>query len=141
MNVSGMVKMISLGESKIKEIFQKEGILFKMEYSFPDLISFKKQPLRFDFAVFENGKLKCLVEYDGEHHFRYIEHFSKSKQKWQYQREMDVRKNSYCLIHNIPLYRIPFTEYDNLIDCSDIFNDRFLVKDKWWGYTHNPFKN
>lgn len=133
--------MISLGERKIMDILKKEGIPFRREYSFPDLLSIKKQPLRFDFAIFENGKLKCLIEYDGEHHFHYIEHFSKSKQKWKYQREMDVKKNSYCLSRNIPLYRIPFTAYDNLNDCSDIFNDCFKVTNKWWDYINNPFKN
>jgi len=38
------------------------NIKYEQEYSFPDLIGTNKV-LRFDFAIFENDTLKCLIEY------------------------------------------------------------------------------
>ena len=40
----------SRGEIKIEEILKENGIPFKEEYSFPDLVTNSGRPLRFDFA-------------------------------------------------------------------------------------------
>src|SRR5690554_7766054 len=49
--------------------------IFEIEYDkFPDLVSDFGNPLRFDFAVFEDNKktkIKMLIEYDGQQHFRW----------------------------------------------------------------------
>lgn len=137
----GRVNMESLGEKKIREILQNEGVFFKQEYSFSDLKSIKGQPLRFDFAIIFADQVIALIEVDGQQHFDYVQHFSKNKQKWDYTREMDVRKNKYALMKNIPLYRIPYTEIENVKTLNDIYSECFHVTDKWWNYTHKPNKN
>lgn len=54
----------SRGEITIEEILQQAGLTFEEEYSFPDLLSNNKRPLRFDFAVFDDdGDLDFLIEY------------------------------------------------------------------------------
>ena len=53
------------GEQKVIDILTEAGIDFKKEVSFEDLSGRKSVKLRYDFGVFENGKLKCLIEYDG----------------------------------------------------------------------------
>jgi hypothetical protein len=58
-------KKISKGEQKLIDIFTKNGIQFKREVSFNDLVGNKRVPLRFDFAIFKNNKLLFLCEYDG----------------------------------------------------------------------------
>lgn len=39
----------------------------------------------------------------------------------------DNIKNQYCLFHNIPLYRIPYMELENIEEFSDIVNPRYLL--------------
>ena len=62
--------LASRGEIKIHEILAAEGLMFKEEYSFPDLLSSSHNPLRFDFAVFDdNGDIDFLIEYQGIQHY------------------------------------------------------------------------
>lgn len=121
----------SKGETLIKEILLKAGVFFKQEYSFPDLKSYKHQPLRFDFAVFEGNKVVALIEWQGEQHYSFVQHFSKTKGKWDYAREMDVQKCKYALLKKIPLYCIPYYEYNNIKTIENIYSEKFLVKNKW----------
>lgn len=60
----------SRGEIKIFEILTAAGVSFKEEYSFPELVSYTKTPLRFDFAIFDDdGELDFLIEYQGIQHY------------------------------------------------------------------------
>ena len=40
----------------------------------------------------------------------------------------DKEKNQYCLSHNIPLYRIPYT-YRDTITYEELTNEKFRVKE------------
>ena len=62
---------------------------------------------------------------------RNIVYFHKSRQDFLKAQERDRKKNSYALSHNIPLYRIPYFEIENINTFQDILQDKFLVKDKW----------
>lgn len=97
----------SKGEKRIREYLNTNNIQYIAEYSFPDCIS--KYPLRFDFAVFRNEALFCLVEYDGHFHFHDI--FENNAIETQYR---DNIKTSYCYERKIPLLRIKYTQYDNI---------------------------
>jgi len=60
----------SRGEIKIYDILTAEGVSFKEEYSFPDLVSHSKTPLRFDFAVLDDeGEVDFLIEFQGIQHY------------------------------------------------------------------------
>ena len=60
----------SRGEIKIEEILTEAGVPFKMEYSFPDLVSSNGRPLRFDFVVFDDdGNIDFIIEYQGRQHY------------------------------------------------------------------------
>lgn len=124
----------SLGEKRIREILQKEDLDFKQEYTFPALKSYKGKPLRFDFAVFKDNKLFALIEYQGQQHYEYVEHFSKNKVKWQYAKAMDRLKRKFVLLNGLTLYSIPYTELNNLHTSADLFNSKFLVTNIW----HDP---
>lgn len=122
---------MSKGEEKISAILDKNNIQYSREYSFKDLKGKNKQKLRFDFAIFKNNKLKCLLEYDSSIHF-YYSGLGK-KINFTAAKERDRRKNSYCLARDIPLYRVPYwAEVKNI---EDLFNEKFLVKNKY----HNDF--
>ena len=91
------------------------------EYIFEDLLGDFNHPLRFDFAIFYSGKLHCLIEYDGEFHYKkfYEEQNLERRQKY------DKIKNEYCIKNNIPLIRIPYWEKENI---SEILTDIFICK-------------
>ena len=58
----------SKGEYLIREYLNKNNINFQSQYSFKDLISQKNHPLRFDFAIFKDNKVYCLIEFQGPQH-------------------------------------------------------------------------
>ena len=55
--------MTSKGEQKIEKLLTDARLNFKREYIFPDLYGYKKTPLRFDFAVFDDcGDLEEIIK-------------------------------------------------------------------------------
>ena len=113
----------SRGEIKICEILTAAGLPFIEEYSFPDLLSHKNVPLRFDFAVFDdNGDIDFLIEYQGIQHYEPKSKFGgySGLRKQQYN---DMMKREYCAKHNIPLIAIPYWDegrvnYDYIINAA-----------------------
>lgn len=104
----------SRGELKIDDILSENGMSFKTEYIFPDLVSSSGRPLRFDFAVFDDdGNVDFLIEYQGEQHYSSVAHFGGKKHLFQ-QKYNDQKKRSYCAQKEIPLVAVPYWEYDNI---------------------------
>lgn len=112
-------------EEKIIIILKKEKINFQREKTYPDL---KFGYYRFDFFL---PQYNLLIEVDGAQHYKFSKIFHKKRQDFLKAQERDRRKNSYALSHNIPLYRIPYFEIENINTFQDILQDKFLVKDKW----------
>lgn len=107
----------SKGNFKVTQLLTQNNILFEKEYSFEDLMNTDTNyKLFFDFAILdEHNRLSYLIEYDGEQHFltRSQGYFSeKSIEKIHLS---DRKKNEYCLEHNIPLIRIPYTRFNELV--------------------------
>lgn len=120
-----MVKKMSKNEEKIVKILLQEKISFIREKTFQDL---KNGKFRFDFYL---PKENIIIEIDGEQHFKQIKKFQKTRQDFLKQQERDRRKNSYCLANNIPLYRIPYWEIENINCFKQLIKKDFLVKNKW----------
>ena len=102
----------SHGELKIIQLLKENNILFEEQKKFKECIFPKtKYPAIFDFWV----NNKYIIEYDGQQHFTYT-----NNSKWntpehlQYVTEHDQFKNNWCKENNIPIIRIPYTEYKNL---------------------------
>lgn len=101
----------SLGEETISYLLQKHNITYKTQYEFPDLKGdFNK--LRFDFAIFENNNLKCLIEYQGIQHVK--PWGNESIERFQKRQEYDQKKRNYCQQKQIPLIEIPYTDFNKL---------------------------
>jgi hypothetical protein len=100
---------VSSGEMKLAQLLDSMGIEYQTQYTIPEFSLYS----RFDVAILEGGKLKGLIEYDGEQHFKPVAIFG-GEEKFRVQQERDSRKNAYCKEHNIPLVRIPYTDYDVL---------------------------
>lgn len=98
----------SRGEIKICDILTEAGLSFTEEYSFPDLVSNSKTPLRFDFCVFsDDGEIDFLIEYQGVQHYQPKSKFGgiAGLRKQQYN---DMLKREYCKKHGITLVLIPY---------------------------------
>ena len=106
------------------ELLKASKISFYREKTFKDL---RRGLFRFDFYLPNYCGRSIIVEVDGEQHFKPIY----GRPAFLKGQEHDRQKNSYCLANQIPIYRIPYWEIWNLKAASDIFVDRFLVKDKW----------
>lgn len=104
----------SRNEKNIIKLLNEYDIDFKTQYTFPDLIGVGGRPLRFDFAIFEGGKLKRLIEFHGK------QHFVRPKGSWSkgYRSlvENDIRKREYCSRNGIDLVMIPFDRPYNIYD-------------------------
>lgn len=118
-------------ELKVEKILRQNNINFKREVSFNDLNGCNNTPLRFDFVIYKNNNIFCIIETDGEQHFKFVKHFHKNIFGFKKSLEWDRRKNKYCLVHNIPLIRIPYWDYDT-ITFKQIFTEpSYQVKTKY----------
>ena len=119
----------SKGEAKITSILTENGIDFIKQFIFEDLIGNMGRHYAFDFAVFENNKLSYLIEYDGIQHYSPKHRFSQDETAFEIIQNRDNTKNEYVLSHNIPLIRIPYTQFDNLsIEDLQIQTTKFLLQ-------------
>ena len=104
----------SKGEQKITKMLIDEGYTFSTQYTFPDLIGVGGGRLRFDFAIFLNNQLNCLIEYNG------LQHYEKPQGKWgeEWEKliENDKRKKEYCKKHCIPLKIIKYDQDFTILD-------------------------
>lgn len=97
----------SKGEDNVKRVLDKLGLEYTREKEFEGLMNIR--PLRFDFYIPEYN---LLIEYDGEHHFRPVDHFG-GEEYLRYIKKNDRKKNRYCVENKINLLRIPYTEINN----------------------------
>lgn len=121
---------MSKGENKIQEKLNELNIIYKKEFSFKELWNKNHTSiLEFDFALFKNNKLVCLIEYDGIQHF--IPTFPLNGSLIEKQeafikiQENDKIKNDFCKNNNILLFRISYKNDINLSlnNILERFND------------------
>lgn len=95
----------------VTKLLKENGIVYRVEVSFPDLYGTAKvNHLRFDFGIYDDlGNLKCLLECQGEQHFKAIEEFG-GEQQLLLQQKNDCLKRKYAKEKGIPLYEIPYKD-------------------------------
>ena len=110
----GCKNTISRGENKIRDLLIKNNLQFIQQAStilgckYPDT----NISARFDFYVNNS----YIIEYDGDTHFQQnIGNGWITKEKYLYTKSHDDYKNQWCKEHNIPIIRIPYTHYDDII--------------------------
>lgn len=101
----------SKGEEKISKLLQEYGCNYTIQHSFNSCRFTDSGKLaKFDFYI----NNEYLIEYDGE------QHFSTNRRGWNTEENLeqtikrDKYKNQWCKENEIPLIRIPYTQYDNL---------------------------
>ena len=73
----------------------RNGIKYKSQYTFNDLKY--KSLLKFDFAIFDNDSIKCLIEYNGEQHYKFKKRFHKNYENFIICQYRDKLKRDYCI--------------------------------------------
>ena len=118
---------ISYGERLLYNILNEKSINFTQQYSFKDCKN--KRPLRFDFAIFKDGELKGLIEYDGKQHFDMNSQYADNGRFDEIKLRDDI-KDKYCSEKNIPLLRIPYLDRkDKIVLDINTFLDKIMFND------------
>ena len=116
----------SAGEFKIKFHLDLMLIKYIHDKTFEALTLECKQNLRFDFYVPE---FKCVIEFDGQQHFRPVNFGGMPDEKAQQAFERTVQhdniKNEFCARNGYDLLRIKYTDYLNV---ERILYDYFMTK-------------
>lgn len=92
----------SKGERKIRLWLDNHNIVYEAQKSFNDCRDIR--PLPFDFYLLNK---RTAIEFDGEQHFKPIEHFGGVK-AYELRIKHDNIKNEYCKNNGISLLRIPY---------------------------------
>lgn len=95
-------------EEKISSILNGLSLSFRKQVSFDDLRTFKGGRTYFDFGIYINHYLFCLVEAQGIQHYR-----EDSYAPWfgSYERDVtDLLKRDYCKQNKIPLVEISYLD-------------------------------
>jgi hypothetical protein len=107
---------ISNGELQIEKFLKDNNIRFIREYKFEECRN--KRCLRFDFYL---PCYNTCIEYDGIQHFESIEIFG-GDDRLKYQNLNDEIKNNFCILNNIRLIRLKYSEIKNIeIILNEIF--------------------
>lgn len=123
--------LTSKGEYLIKKILDENDIIYNYNISLPELIQETGKKLRFDFILYNsNGDIIRIIEFDGRQHVygpdtKYWGHTTDTLESIK---ERDNLKNQFCIRHNIPLNRIPYSHINN-ITLDDLIGDKFLIKE------------
>lgn len=93
----------------VNDILIKHNIEYRVEASFPDLYGVgNTNLLRYDFSVLnEDGTIKCLIECQGEQHYKPVKEFG-GKHQFELQKKNDDLKRIYAEKNSIPLYEISY---------------------------------
>lgn len=116
----------SLGVKSIKKYLADNQIEFKQEVRLKNCR--RQNPLPFDFGIYKDNNLICLLEYDGKQHFKSNTQFG-GEETFQLVKEADKIKDAFCKAQGIPLIRISYkvkdiktylNDYLELLQCCNI---------------------
>lgn len=107
----------SISERRTREWLSDNSIRFEQEIRFNDCSY--KHTLPFDFGIFDDaGILCCLIENDGEAHYKAIRYggisIEQAISNLKQTRIKDEIKTKYCIDNNIKLVRIPYWKFKNI---------------------------
>ena len=110
-------------ETKVALLLKEANIKYIREKTYDDL---RLGKFRYDFYLpIEN----TIIEVNGQQHYYEVWGGRAGLLK---QQENDRRKISYALANKIKMYSIPYWEIDGLKTAQDLFQDKFMAKDKWF---------
>ena len=104
----------SRGESKINQWLTNQHINFIPQYSHNDIfLSSGRRPF-FDFAIMKDNVPVAFIEYQGKQHYKYSGYGWDNEENYRNTIRRDQERREQCQKIGIPLYEIPYWDYDNL---------------------------
>lgn len=103
-------KTSSHGERLIREFLSCNNIEFKEQVKFEECKN--KKSLPFDFAIYENGNIMFLLEFQGIQHYKESSLFG--KKSFIETQKNDKIKKDFCKENNISLLEIKYTQIKNI---------------------------
>lgn len=104
----------SYGEKAVADVLDSLSIEYSREHTFEYL-----GRKRYDFFI---PSLNIAIEYDGEQHFKAVDHWG-GEEALKRTQESDALKNDFCEYMGIDLLRIPYWEFDNIDEIVSNFID------------------
>jgi hypothetical protein len=101
----------SYGESCIASFLETNKIAYKQQVKFDGCKSELK--LSFDFGIYKNDKLVGLIEFQGQQHYKSVEHWG-GEEIFEKHQKRDAIKQQFCELERIPLLVISYEEFENL---------------------------
>ena len=113
----------SLGEEKINSYLSSNNINFKPEYC--AAIKGFDGLARYDFVIFNKDKTpNTLIEYHGLQHYTVAHSWNDSEEDLEERQRKDRLKVQWAKDNNIPLFVIPYWEFENIEDIlNNIINE------------------
>ena len=102
------------GEKAVADVLDSLSIEYSREHTFEYL-----GRKRYDFFI---PSLNIAIEYDGEQHFKAVDHWG-GEEALKRTQESDALKNDFCEYMGIDLLRIPYWEFDNIHEIVTNFID------------------
>ena len=81
----------------------RKNISYQEQFSINGLRGVNGGLLRFDFAIMNDGALKCLIEYQGDIHYDTNYHGWNTLEAFKIRKKYDEKKLNYCIDNNIKL--------------------------------------
>lgn len=101
----------SKGEERVEKILIEHNKKFVRQYRIEECKNIYTLP--FDFAIFEDGELFCLIEYQGRQHYEESFVFN-GEDCLEYRQYRDNIKRNYCCENGIKLIEIPYTDLEKI---------------------------
>lgn len=104
---------ISMGEQRIVELLEENNIPFIHDKPYLGLKTENGGAVRFDFRITQDSDCDYMIEFDGEQHYRPIPMYDDNL-SFEKRKQRDKFKDDWCIEHNIPMIRIPYTRLKKL---------------------------
>lgn len=90
-------------ELYVKQWLDENGFTYKHQQTFDNLYINKGHPLFYDFAIYVNDKIVCLIECQGKQHFKAINWFG-GEERFKRQQLSDNYKKTFAQSRGLPLF-------------------------------------
>ena len=110
----------------VNDILMKNGINYRVEVSADGLYGIDNEtPLRYDFAVYKQGKIVAFIECQGEQHYKPVTEFG-GERRFAIQQRNDEEKRKYAEEHGIKLIEISYNnkKYETI---ESILRDNHII--------------
>ncbi|MCC2248975.1 hypothetical protein JUJ52_03255 [Virgibacillus sp. AGTR] len=98
----------SKSETYVARYLDASDLTYTKQKIFDGLVGVGGRSLSYDFMVYKDGSPLCLIEYQGEQHFKPVEYFG-GEEKLKIQRQHDQLKREHAEAINLPLIEIHYS--------------------------------